>query len=61
MIARLNAAFKTALTDPVVSRKLLAAGAVPAPTTPEELGDILKTDFARWGGIIRQRNIKTTD
>jgi tripartite-type tricarboxylate transporter receptor subunit TctC len=61
VIARLNAAFRTALTDPEVSRKLLDAGAVPAPTTPEELGDILKADFARWGKIIRERNIKTTE
>jgi len=61
VIAKLNAAFRTALTDPEISRKLLDAGAVPAPTTPEELGDILKTDFARWGKIIRERNIKTTE
>ena len=61
VIAKLNAAFRTALTDPAVARKLLDAGAVPAPTTPEELGDILKADFARWGKIIRERNIKTTE
>ena len=61
VIAKLNAAFKTALTDPEISHKLLAAGAVPAPTTPEELGDILKADLARWGQIIRERNIKTTE
>ena len=61
VIAKLNAAFRTALTDPEVSRRLLAAGAVPAPTTSEELGDILKADFARWGKIIRERNIKTTE
>src|ERR1043166_8087944 len=61
VIAKLTAAFKTALTDPEISHKLLAAGAVPAPTTPEELGDILKADLARWGQIIRERNIKTTE
>ena len=61
VIAKLNAAFRTALTDPEVARRLLDAGAVPAPTTPEELGDILKADLARWGKIIRERNIKTTE
>jgi tripartite-type tricarboxylate transporter receptor subunit TctC len=61
VIGRLNAAFRTALTDAEVARRLLDAGAVPAPTTPEELGDILKADLARWGKIIRERNIKTTD
>src|SRR5437763_1100786 len=61
VIARLNSAFKAALSDPEVGRKLLAAGAVPAPTSPEELGDILKADHARWGKIIRARNIKTSE
>jgi tripartite-type tricarboxylate transporter receptor subunit TctC len=61
VIARLNSAFKAALTDPEIGRKLLAAGAVPAPTSPEELGDILKADLDRWGKIIRARNIKTSE
>ena len=61
VIARLNSAFKAALSDPEVGRKLLAAGAVPAPTSPEELGDILKADHMRWGKIIRARNIKTSE
>jgi len=61
VIARLNSAFKAALSDPEVGRKLLAAGAVPAPTSPEELGDILKADHARWGKIIRARNIKISE
>jgi tripartite-type tricarboxylate transporter receptor subunit TctC len=61
VIARLNAAFKAALSDPDVGRKLLAAGAVPAPTSPEELRDILQADLVRWGKIIRARNIKTSE
>src|SRR4029077_20958472 len=36
VIARLNGAFTAALRDAEVGRRLLAAGAVPAPTTPEE-------------------------
>lgn len=61
IVAKLNSALKTALTDPEVARKLLAAGAVPAPTTPEELSEILKSELDRWGKIIRGRNIKTTE
>jgi tripartite-type tricarboxylate transporter receptor subunit TctC len=61
VIAKLNAAFTAALNDAEVGRKLLQAGAVPAPTTPEELGAILKSEYARWGEIIRARNIKTTE
>jgi tripartite-type tricarboxylate transporter receptor subunit TctC len=61
VIAKLNAAFKTALTDPVIVKKLLAAGAVPAPTSAEEMGEILKSELARWGKIIKDRGIKITD
>jgi tripartite-type tricarboxylate transporter receptor subunit TctC len=58
VIAKLNSAFTAALKDPVVSKRLLAAGAVPAPTTPEEMGAILKSELARWGKIIKDRGIK---
>jgi tripartite-type tricarboxylate transporter receptor subunit TctC len=61
VIAKLNAAFKTALTDPEIVKKLLAAGAVPAPTSAEEMGDILKSESARWAKIIKDRGIKITD
>jgi len=59
VIAKLNGAFKAALTDPEVARKLSAAGAVPAPTTPEELAGLLKGELDRWGKIIHDRGIKT--
>jgi tripartite-type tricarboxylate transporter receptor subunit TctC len=58
VIAKLNSAFTAALKDPEVAKKLLAAGAVPAPNTPEEMADILKSDLARWGKIIKSRGIK---
>jgi len=61
VIARLNAAFTTALTDPAVGKKLRAAGAVPAPTSAAEMGEILNVELARWGKIIKDRGIKITD
>jgi tripartite-type tricarboxylate transporter receptor subunit TctC len=61
VIAKLNAAFKTALRDPALGKKLLAAGAVPAPTSAEEMGEILKSELARWGKIIKERGIRITD
>jgi len=61
VIAKLNAAFKTALTDPAISKRLLAAGAVPAPTSADEMGEILRSELARWGKIIKDRSIKIGD
>ena len=59
VIAKLNAAFTAALNDPEVGRKLVEAGADPAPATPEAARrDFLKSDLDRWGKIIRDKNIK---
>src|SRR4051794_33843803 len=58
VVAKLNSAVTAVLKDPEIGRKLLAAGAVPAPNTPEEMSEILKSDLARWGKIIKARGIK---
>ncbi len=58
MIAKLNAAIKAALADPEIAHKLIDVGAVPAPSTPEELAAFLKSELARWGKVVRDNNIK---
>ncbi|MEA2930224.1 MAG: hypothetical protein QOG38_2652 [Hyphomicrobiales bacterium] len=59
VIAKLNGAYAAALNDAEVARKLLAVGAIPAPSTPEELTELLKAELTRWGKIIRERGIRT--
>ena len=58
VIARLNAAFDAALTDPGVRGKLREAGVTPSPSTPEEFTRYLKEEIARWGRLIREKGIK---
>ena len=58
IIMKLNAAVTRALADPEVSRKLLASGAIPAPTSPEQFGALLADELARWGRIVREKGIK---
>jgi len=58
VVMKLNAAVTRALADPEVSRKLLASGAIPAPTTPEQFGAQLADELARWGRIVREKGIK---
>jgi tripartite-type tricarboxylate transporter receptor subunit TctC len=58
VIAKLNAAVNTVLNDPEISRKLIEAGADPAPGTPEQLADFLKSELERWGKVIKEKNIK---
>jgi tripartite-type tricarboxylate transporter receptor subunit TctC len=58
VIAKVNAAVTAVLNDPETSRKLVEAGADPAPGTPEQLADFLKSELERWGKVIKEKNIK---
>ena len=58
VIAKLNAAFVAAINDPVVKDKLIKSGAIPIANTPEQFGQILKDELARWGKVVREKDIK---
>jgi tripartite-type tricarboxylate transporter receptor subunit TctC len=57
-IDKLNAALKTALTTEPVQGKLVNAGAVPDPSTPEEMADVITRDTEKFARIIREKQIK---
>ena len=57
-IDRLNQAVRKTLASEAVRSKLLASGAVPAASSPAELAALMKKDTAKWGKIIRDKNIK---
>ena len=58
LVARLNGAIRQALEDKSAREKLVASGAEPAPSTPEELAALIKEDGAKWAQVIRQNTIK---
>ena len=58
MVAKLHDAVVAVLDAPEVREKLLQSGAVPAPTSSEEFGKILSDELARWGRVVREKNIK---
>jgi len=58
VIAKLNAAFVAAINDPVVKDKLIKSGAIPIANTSEQFGQILKDELARWGRVVREKDIK---
>ncbi len=53
VIDRVNAAFSKALAAPDVREKLASSGMEASPSTPEELGAMVKRDLAKWGPIIK--------
>jgi tripartite-type tricarboxylate transporter receptor subunit TctC len=46
------------VATPDVKQRLEALGFAPVANTPEEFGDRLKTEMARWGKVVRDANIK---
>ena len=58
IIAKVNADIAQLLQSPEVKANLGAQGIEPAPSTPEALAQTIRDDYARWGKVIREANIK---
>jgi tripartite-type tricarboxylate transporter receptor subunit TctC len=57
IIARLNGAFTSAVNDPDMRRKFVENAVSASPTSPEELGALLKDEIAKWDKVIREKGI----
>ena len=57
-LERINQAVRRALANESVRTKLIASGAEPAGSTPNELAIILKNDMAKWGRVIHDKKVK---
>jgi tripartite-type tricarboxylate transporter receptor subunit TctC len=58
VIAKLNKAVNDALNDPEVHEKLVKSGATPVGGTPESLGAFMKSEYEKWGKVVKERGIK---
>jgi len=58
IIAKLAADTRAAVAEQAVRDRLMATGAIPIGSTPEELGAFLKAEMKTWGDLIRDGNIK---
>ena len=57
LIDALNEAVRRMLATPAVREKLLASGAMPTASSPQELSALLKRDTEKWGRLIRAKKI----
>jgi tripartite-type tricarboxylate transporter receptor subunit TctC len=57
VVQRLNAEMNKALASPVLRERLSAEAIDPMPMTPDEFGEFMRADIARWGALARERNI----
>jgi tripartite-type tricarboxylate transporter receptor subunit TctC len=58
VIAKLNREVGDILRDPAAQEMFLKQGVAAAPGTPEELGEWVKTELARWTPVIQGAGIK---
>ena len=54
IIVRLHNEISKALEGTELKERLLALGVEPAPSSPEQLANLLKDDLARWSKIVKQ-------
>jgi tripartite-type tricarboxylate transporter receptor subunit TctC len=57
-IDRLNAAIRQTLADPKVREALVARGAQPVPSTPDELARHVVAESDKWARVVRQSGAK---
>lgn len=57
IIDRLNGVWTKAAAQPDTREKLKSVGVEPLTSTPEQYGEFLKKEIARWGKVIREANI----
>jgi tripartite-type tricarboxylate transporter receptor subunit TctC len=60
VIAKVNKAVNDALNDPQIHDKLVKSGATPVGGTPESLGTFMKSEYEKWGKVVKERDIKDT-
>ncbi|MCK9510301.1 MAG: tripartite tricarboxylate transporter substrate binding protein [Pigmentiphaga sp.] len=58
VIQRLNTAVTTILRSPEIKEKLVALGAEPAASTPEELDSFVKAESKKWGAVLKEIDIQ---
>ncbi len=57
VVAMLNKAVNTVLKDPQVRARMAKSYFTPEPSTPAQLAQRVKSDTAKWAGIISEKNI----
>ncbi|HZS69073.1 MAG TPA: tripartite tricarboxylate transporter substrate binding protein [Burkholderiales bacterium] len=57
LVARLNADVNAVMALADVKESLLKQGLVPATSTPQELGELVKSDLQRWAKVIAEAHI----
>lgn len=59
VVARINSEINKALAAPDVQERIEKIGGLPGPAkSPDEIQEMMKSDFERWGKVVRAAGIK---
>lgn len=58
IVTRLNAELNKALFSPAVSERMAVMGSVPVGGTPEQFGEHVRRETAKWAKVIKSAGIK---
>jgi tripartite-type tricarboxylate transporter receptor subunit TctC len=58
---RLNAEINKAIQSPALQQRLASEAIAVMPMTPEQFGQFIQADIARWSALARARNIRLDD
>jgi tripartite-type tricarboxylate transporter receptor subunit TctC len=58
IVKQLNESLNTVLKAPDLKEKLIGEALDPMPMTPEQFGQFMRSDLARWSRLAKERNIK---
>ena len=58
VVARLNEETRRALLAPEMRERLAAAGSDPGGGSPEQLGQAVAAEVAKWTRLVRERNLR---
>lgn len=58
IVARLNAEFRKILELPDIKQRLGATAMEPAGGTPEQFGELIRSEIAKWARVVKEAGIK---
>ena len=58
LVNKVNADIHAVLASPDIRERLSSSGAEPAPTTPEELGKLVREEIAKWSKVVAESGAK---
>ena len=58
IVARLNAEFRKILELPDIRQRLSATGMEPVGGTPEQFGELIRSEIAKWARVVKEAGIK---